>query len=76
MIPNEERAIGPNGQLLGNVRWKLVYTKVVYNRLQFAIAILGAKDAPVIHCNVAKADVERTAALAAVTGKACVGMSA
>jgi len=76
MIPNEERAIGPNGQLLGNVRWKLVYTKVVHNRLQFAIAILGTKDASVIHCDVAKADIERTAALASVTGEACVGMSA
>jgi hypothetical protein len=76
MVPNKEGAIGPQGQFLWSIRWESFYTDVIYSPLQFAVAILGARDTSFLNCSLPETDIEGTAALAAVTGKACVRVSA
>jgi len=76
MVSNKERAVRPNRQFLGDVRWEFLQADVVHCPLQLAVAVLGTEDAPVLNGYVAEANIEGTAPLAPVAGETGIGMPA
>jgi hypothetical protein len=76
MVSDKEGAICPERQFLRNIWGQLPYSNVTYSLLQLAVFILGTEDTSILHCYMAEADIERTAALLPLAGKASIRMSA
>ena len=74
VIPDEEWAIFPNRQFLGNIRRAFVNANIVNRSLQLAVAVPGTENAALCHRDMAQTDIKRGAALSSMTVEAGIGV--